>query len=90
MLPKNTNKWINVHGITNDIARHKQEGGSILWMYIGTSKLPSTSNKQHFVDHFLLSRITAIPLDSHGGDEMGHLVWTQGNYNYLWRKYGRR
>jgi len=43
VLPKSTNRWASVDGIVSDKARLRQEGGSILWMYIKTIKSPTTS-----------------------------------------------
>jgi hypothetical protein len=38
-------------------------------MYIETNKLPLTSSKHLFVNHF-----TTIPPNNHSGDEEGHIV----------------
>jgi hypothetical protein len=54
MLLKSINGWTSVHGIMSDIARQRQKGGSILWTYIETNKLPLTLSRRQFVDHFLL------------------------------------
>jgi hypothetical protein len=66
-----------------------KEGGNILWTYTKTKELPSASNKWQFVNHFLSSMTIVIFSDNHNGDE-GHLVWTQGSYDHLWKKYWRR
>jgi hypothetical protein len=62
-------RWTSAHGIMNDKASWKWKGGSILWTYIETNKLPLASNKRQFAHHFFLSKIATIPLDSHRGDE---------------------
>jgi len=59
-------------------------------MYTETNKLPSTSSKWQFANHFFSNKIIAISLDNHNEDEKGHLVWTQGSYKHLWKKDGRR
>ncbi len=54
--------------------RWKQKGGSILWTYVKTNKLPSTSSKQQYADSYLSNMFTIISLDSHNGDEKRYLV----------------